>query len=93
MKNPATKPSTELNVFTDLVDTYGKQNWEDRRDLHVRLRNGTLVRPFIFLGEDDWEGDFNNPRGFKTEDWHYCWNLDGTSVTNHNFDMMEIVSV
>ena len=92
MKNPATKSSNELNVFTDLVDTYGKQNWGDRRGLYVRLRNGTLVRPVIFPGEDHWEDDFDGPRGFKTEDWHYCWNLDGTSVTRPDYDMMEIVS-
>lgn len=91
LQNPATKPSNELNVFTDLVATYGKQKWEDRRDLHVRLRNGTLVRPIIFLGEDDWEDDFNEPRGFRSDTWYYCWNLDGTSVTNPKFDMMEIV--
>lgn len=91
LQNPATKPSNELNVFTDLVATYGKQNWVDRRDLHVRLRNGTLVRPIIFLGEDDWEDDFNKPRGFRSDTWYYCWNLDGTSVTNPKFDMMEIV--
>jgi len=91
LQNPATKPNNELNVFTDLVATYGKQNWEDRRGLFVRLRDGTLVRPIVFLGEDDWEDDFNKPRGFKTKDWKYCWNLDGTSVTRSDYDMMEIV--
>lgn len=86
LQNPATKPSNELNVFTDLVATYGKQNWEDRRDLYVRLRNGTLVRPIYKLAEDETCED-----AFFTEDYKYCWNLDGTSVTNPKFDMMEIV--
>lgn len=93
MQNPATRSRDELNVFTDLVDIYGKQDWADRRNLWVRLRDGTLVRPVVFLGEDDWADDFNKPRGFKTDDWKYCWNLDGTSVTRPDYDMMEIVYV
>ena len=89
MKNPATHRSQdELNVFTQhLYDM-----WVDFSvKTLVRLRDGTLVQPVIFLGEDHWEDDFGKPRGFMTEDRKYCWNLDGTSVTNRNFDMMEII--
>ena len=89
MKNPATASSNEMNTFTEIVEREGRISWMEGGS--VRLRNGTLVKPVVFLGEEDWEDDYNKPRGFKTEDWKYCWNLDGTSVTRPDFDMMEIV--
>lgn len=89
MKNPATHASqNELNCFTQHIHDM----WIDFSvKTLVRLRNGTIVQPVIFLGGDHWEEDYKKPRGFNTEDWSMCWNLDGTSVTNSNFDMMEIL--
>ena len=64
----------------------------DNPETVVRLRNGNVViGPVIFLGEDDWEDNFNKPNGFQDGNWNYCWNLDGSSVTNSDFDMVEIV--
>lgn len=90
MKNPATHTSMhELNVFTQVIH----DRWINHSELtFVKLRDGTIVQPIIFLGEDNWEDDYNKPRGFITrEDRCYCWNLDGTSVTRSDFDMMELV--
>lgn len=89
MKNPATHTSkNELNAFTQLIH----DRWIDHSELtFVKLRDGTVVQPIIFLGEDTWEDDYNKPRGFNTSDWSYCWNLDGTSVTRFDYDMMELM--
>ena len=79
MINPATRPSNELNDFTqELLDTYRPT---------VRLRNGTLVQPEYKPAEDEYCED-----AFYAEDYRYCWNLDGTSVTRSDYDMMEIVT-
>lgn len=83
MKNTDTDGG--LNAFTEalLVNTKA----------FVRLRNGNIVQgPVVFLGEDDWEDDFNKPRGFQDGTWSYCWKLDGISVTTPDFDMMEIIN-
>jgi hypothetical protein len=45
-----------------------------------------MVYPVYKPAEDETCED-----AFFTEDYGYCWNLDGTSVTSHDFDMMEIV--
>jgi len=90
MKNPATHcVKNEMNEFTLAIYT----RWIDLsiKSL-VRLRDGTIVEPIVFLGEDDWEDDYKEPRGFRTEGWNYCWNLDGTSVTRPDYDMMEIIA-
>jgi len=83
MINPATRSYDAFNEFTDLV--------RNNSTLLVKLRDGTIVSPKIFLGEDDWCDDYNLPRGFNTADWKYVWHLDGTSVTRYDYDMMEIV--
>jgi len=89
MKNPAVAPQNKMNVFTSLVDTYAKQGWQDRRDLWVELRDGTLVRPVYQPAEDETcESVFI----YKNGDRLYYWNLDGTSVTRPAYDMMEVVN-
>jgi hypothetical protein len=91
MYNPATRPQNELNDFTRFF-AHMPAGWPGRTaEYWIKLRNGALVRPFVFLGEDDWEDDYNKPRGFRDENWNYCWNLDGTSVTRRDYDMMELV--
>jgi hypothetical protein len=45
-----------------------------------------IVKPIYKPAEDETSED-----AFFTEDYEYCWNLDGTSVTRRDFDMMEIV--
>lgn len=82
MINPATRPSNELNEFTQCV----KQMKFESSDYWVRLRNGTLVRPVFKEAEDEYCED-----AFFGEGYKYCWNLDGTSVTRRDYDMMEIV--
>jgi hypothetical protein len=83
MPNPATAPRDELNEFTRSVWLLGNSNWGNHG---VRLRNGLIVKPIYKPAEDETSED-----AFFTEDYEYCWNLDGTSVTRRDFDMMEIV--
>lgn len=85
MLNPATRPQGELNHFTANIQVIAKGNWAE--NYYVRLRNGTLVRPVFKAAEHATEEDV-----FYGEDgYRYCWNLDGTSVTRRDYDMMEIV--
>ena len=81
MINPATQSQDQLNEFTQKVNMMGRFHWGG---YWVRLRDGTLVRPVFMPAEDDTcEDCFGVDR--------YRWNLDGTSVTSSNFDMMETV--
>ena len=82
MINPATLPSDQLNSFTHLIVEYDVLGWAGR---WVKLRDGTLVRPVYKEAEDETCSD-----AFFTKDYKYCWNLDGTSVTRGDYDMMEI---
>ena len=85
--NPATQPSDELNQFTQTVkDLLHPANTYGRRHYSVRLRDGTLVQPEYRAAEDATCED-----AFYAEGYRYCWNLDGTSVTSREYDMMEIV--
>lgn len=87
MINPATRPSDELNEFTLTVQMFFRPTNEyGRKHYAVRLRNGTLVRPVYKAAEDEYCED-----AFFAENYKYCWNLDGTSVTRRDYDMMEIV--
>ena len=80
MLNPATHiQRDEFNEFTRVV-------WQLKGSKMVRLRNGTFVQPIFKPAEDETCND-----AFFTEDYKYCWNLDGTSVTNSEYDMMEIL--
>lgn len=88
MINPATQPQDQLNPFTQMVKSLGTL-WDDpelygNRDW-VRLHNGALVRPKFMPAEDEYCIDC-----FGTDE--YRWNLDGTSVTRIDYDMMEIVN-
>ena len=87
--NPATRPQNELNEFTENVkrlfsasNEYGRYG---RQYLVVRLRNGSLVQPEYRAAEHETEED-----AFYAEGYRYCWNLDGSSVTSSNYDMMGI---
>jgi hypothetical protein len=86
MNNPATQPQDQMNNFTSLIQSLGHTRfggWE-KSDYWVLLSNGELVRPVFMPAEDDSCEDC-----FGVD--HYRWNLDGTSVTSSNYDMMEIV--
>lgn len=87
MLNPATKPSNELNDFTRYF-AYMKEGWPGRTEEYwVKLRNGFLVRPVFKKAEDEYCEDV-----FVTnEPFMMYWNLDGTSITSRDYDMMEIV--
>ena len=82
MINPATLPSNQLNPFTHMVVEYDVLGWAGR---WVKLRNGALVRPVYKEAEDEY-----CENAFFTKDYKYCWNLDGSSVTRSDYDMMEI---
>jgi len=85
--NPATQPSDGLNEFTMIVKQFFRlDNEYGRKHYQVKLRNGTLVQPEFKAAEDDTCED-----AFFAENYRYCWNLDGTSVTRPDYDMMEIV--
>ena len=86
MINPATRPSNEFNDFTRQF-VMMTEGWTNRTgEYYVRLRNGTLVRPEFKAAEDETCVD-----AFYAEGYRYCWDLDGTSVTRSDYDMMEIV--
>ena len=84
MLNPATHyDRNRPNDFTNMIiinQRYGVKTL-------IRLRNNTMVFPFFKEAEDETCSDV-----FATEDWKYCWNMDGTSVTSRDYDMMEIVN-
>lgn len=83
MKNPATHTyRNQLNAFTNLIAANQRFGGKTK----ILLRNGTIVEPIYKPAEDETCED-----AFFTEDWKYCWNLDGTSVTRSDYDMMEIV--
>lgn len=83
MKNPATHTyRDQLNSFTNVIAA----NQRFGGKTSVRLRNGTIVEPIYKPAEDETCED-----AFFTEDYKYCWNLDGTSATRPDYDMMEIV--
>ena len=83
MRNPATLNSDEFNEFTAAIAQFDRSSWGD---YWVQLRDGTLVRPVYRQTEHETE-----VTSFFTEDYKFCWNLDGTSVTRSDYDMMEIV--
>lgn len=85
MLNPATQPQDQLNEFTEAVRRVGTYRYLGR--YRVKLRNGDLVRPLFKEAEDETCSDC-----FITEDRKYYWNLDGTSITSRDYDMMEIVN-
>jgi hypothetical protein len=86
--NPATRPSNELNEFTRMVKDFFKETNEyGRKHYMVRLRDGTLIQPEYKEAEDEF-----CESAFFAEGYRYCWNLDGTSVTCSDYDMMEIVT-
>ena len=86
MHNPATQPRDQMNDFTSLIRSLGHTRFGGwgKSDYWVELRNGTLVRPVFIPVEDETCEDC-----FGTD--NYRWNLDGTSVTRSDYDMMEIV--
>ena len=82
MINPATQPQDQLNDFTNNIRMIARNLWAG--NYWVQLRNGELVRPVFMPAEDEYCIDC-----FGTDE--YRWNLDGTSVTRNDYDMMEIV--
>jgi hypothetical protein len=86
--NPATQPQDQLNEFTWLVQQFFRpSNNYGRAHYAVRLRNNILVRPIFTTAEDETcEDSFTIEEPFVMR-----WNLDGTSVTSRDYDMMEVV--
>jgi hypothetical protein len=77
MKNPATQSVDQLNGFTQYI--------KDNPSCMVKLRDGVFVQPMFMAAEDEYCTD-----SFATVDWTMCWNMDGSSVTRGDYDMMEI---
>ena len=86
--NPATRPSDEFNDFTRAAYQFirGKNGWGD---YWVKLRNGDMARPSFYEVPEDMLS--MEEEHFFVDNSGYRWNLDGTSLKNANFDMMEIV--
>ena len=78
MKNPAVQDLSQINVFT--------QHVAQNPGCEVLLRNGRIVQPLYKEAEDEFCEDC-----FHTDDWGFCWNVNGKSVTNSDLDMMELV--
>ena len=79
MQNPATRPQDEMNTFTRYI--------YENPGVEVKLANGSSVRPLFYKAKDDTCTD-----GFYLENWSMCWNLDGTSLKNSDFHMIEIIT-
>jgi len=90
-ENPATRPRNELNDFTRYFARM-KEGWPGRTEEYwVRLRNGVLVRPVFKAAEDSTCEDLFFVKD-EVHGWYkYCWNLDGTSVTSRDYDMIRII--
>lgn len=82
MYNPAVQPRNKLNSFTNVIALAQALN----RKTQVRLRNGVTVFPTFKAAEDETCLD-----AFYTEDYEFCWNLDGSSVTRPDYDMLELI--
>lgn len=91
IKNPATQPQNEFNEFTYALYQiiHGKHGWGD---YWVKLRNGDLVHPVLYEVSEDMIG-LEEPHFYtiNRENAGYRWNLDGTSLKNSDFDMMEFI--
>lgn len=68
----------ELNAFTTKL----KDRIERQSPVLCELRSGIYIK--ITLSRDD-EG---NIVSFHSEDWAYCWNLDGSSYTSSQLDII-----
>lgn len=69
-----------LNEFTQ----YLKEQCETTDMVIVRLRDGSTVG-VMFVPED--EEQFVRA-GFVSNNWTMCWNLDGSSVTSREYDII-----
>lgn len=81
MLNPATHPEPDrLNEFTNTIVINQKYNISTK----VRIRDGSIICPVFEPEEEVFRGA-----------GHLCfcqWNLDGTSKTRPDYDMMEILA-
>lgn len=71
----------ELNEFTEALVLECQSNGYGE----VTTRYGTRFEVYFC----DVNADGNEHPFFHTSDWHYCWNADGSSLTNREFDMVE----
>lgn len=71
----------DLNTFT----LYLAEACRVSGSRQVTLRNQTKMDvQYMRPGEDG-----NEHPLFYTPDWEYCWNADGSSVVNKDFDIVE----
>jgi hypothetical protein len=88
MKNPATAPQDKLNDFTRMFSDFDK-TWSQRTsNFWVVLRDGTRIRPYYNKAEHHTETDCFY--GELDGRLMFCWNLDGTSVTSRDYDMVRL---
>lgn len=90
-ENPATRSRDELNEFTNKVRQFALFSNSDWSGYYVQLRDGTLVRPLFKEAEDGTCEDLFFVRDENHGWYKYCWNLDGTSVTSRDYDMIRFV--
>lgn len=75
----------ELNEFTHELAVQCQR----KGSVTVTARNGTQFE--VCFGPAGEDGN-DNPL-FYTSDWHYCWEADGSSVTNRDLDIIEFLTV
>jgi hypothetical protein len=90
IKNPAVQPSDEFNAMTEFFGGQLTEDWPERaREYWIVLRDGKRVRPaFVPADDEHCEDCFMATIGEQ----RYCWNLDGTSVTRPDYDMMKLIA-
>ena len=72
----------KLNPFTEEV----KRLCIDNGKCLVRLRDET-IKEIKFLPACN---ESDSTESFITDGWDYVWNLDGSSITSEDFDMIEL---
>lgn len=78
-------PKEEFNDFTREIEN---RFIETGKPVKVRMRNGAFVS-IVSQSEID-EASTYNHYYFRTPEFHYCFNPDGSSISNQGFDLLEI---
>lgn len=89
MKNPAIKPSSELNAFTEKI----VEAIKEKRNIKVFLRDDhILYTEYMTHGISD--PDFPKDGEsfiYKFGQKYLIWDNDGTSIHSNDYDMTEIL--
>jgi hypothetical protein len=90
IENPAVRPSNRFNEMTQFFKNATKDDYLiSGNEYWIILRDGKKVRPWFHADEGEYCEDCFMAR---IGEQLFCWNLDGTSVTRPDYDMMRIVT-